>query len=704
MLALGIPGLGQQLLKQSTASTINVGPFIDDTDFKTLETALTVTGMTVKIIKHSDTFSSTVTSFSPTASGGSNDAQHVASGMYNLELTTTNTDTLGRLEVVVTVAGALPVFHRFEVIGSTPYETQVTSTASIDDLMETDCSTIASTTSPMGKICTNLNEKLTDYSSIRNRTTIATLASQTSFTLTAGSGDDNAYNGWLIYVQDQTSPDQYAAGVVDDYTGSTKTITLRTDPAIFTMATSDIVYLVPDRSLKSTVDNRTLDVTTTGGAGVDWANVEAPTTTLALTGTTISTSQAITSVSGNVAGSVASVTGAVGSVTGLTASDVGAIKTKTDYLPSATAGAAGGVFIAGTNAATTVTTAFSTTFTGNLTGSVASVTGAVGSVAGNVDGNVTGNVTGTLGGMTAAALKDFFDTDTTTTYASAVAGSVVKEITDNSAAGASDALATGTADSGSTTTMVDAARTEADNDYWKGRLICFTSGNVSGQCAHIEDFVASTDTFTFKPALTQAVATQNYKIFADASVWDETLAEHLVSGTTGNSLNSAASAGDPWGTALPGAYGAGTAGKILGDNLNATVSSRAAEASITTAQADLDDIQTRIPASLVSGRMDSSTGAMAANVLTASAINADAFTAAKFAADVATEFATTLMTTTYEGTTTFKNFLQYGSSALFGKYNSASGTFNFRDIADSKNRIVYTTSSTARTAVTLSPD
>jgi hypothetical protein len=60
--------------------------------------------------------------------------------------------------------------------------------------------------------------------------------------------------------------------------------------------------------------------------------------------------------------------------------EVGAIKTKTDFLPSATAGAAGGLFIAGTNAATTITTALTTTFTGNLTGSVASVTGAVGSV------------------------------------------------------------------------------------------------------------------------------------------------------------------------------------------------------------------------------------------------------------------------------------------------------------------------------------
>lgn len=72
--------------------------------------------------------------------------------------------------------------------------------------------------------------------------------------------------------------------------------------------------------------------------------------------------------------------------------EVGAIKTKTDFLPSATAGAAGGLFIAGTNAATTVTTSFTTTFTGNLTGSVGSVTGAVGSVTGNVGGNVTGSV------------------------------------------------------------------------------------------------------------------------------------------------------------------------------------------------------------------------------------------------------------------------------------------------------------------------
>lgn len=77
-------------------------------------------------------------------------------------------------------------------------------------------------------------------------------------------------------------------------------------------------------------------------------------------------------------------TGSVGSVSGLTASDVGAIKTKTDFLPSATAGTADGVFIAGTNAATTITTGLTTTFTGNLTGSVGSVSGLTASDVGSI--------------------------------------------------------------------------------------------------------------------------------------------------------------------------------------------------------------------------------------------------------------------------------------------------------------------------------
>jgi hypothetical protein len=63
-------------------------------------------------------------------------------------------------------------------------------------------------------------------------------------------------------------------------------------------------------------------------------------------------------------------------------------------------------------------------------------------------------------------------------------------------------------------------------------------------------------------------------------VWDEPITDHLDSGSTGAALNAAGSAGDPWSTPLPGAYGSGTAGKIVGDNLNATVGSRASQSSV----------------------------------------------------------------------------------------------------------------------------
>lgn len=117
------------------------------------------------------------------------------------------------------------------------------------------------------------------------------------------------------------------------------------------------------------------------------------------------------------------------------------------------------------------------------------------------------------------------------------------------------------------------------------------------------------------------------------AIWDATLADHQDAGSTGEALGDAGAAGDPWGTALPGAYGAGTAGKIVGDNINATISSRASQSSLDTlddyvdtevaaikaktdnlpsdpadessiqaaiaaVQADTNDIQSRLPAAL----------------------------------------------------------------------------------------------------------
>jgi hypothetical protein len=74
------------------------------------------------------------------------------------------------------------------------------------------------------------------------------------------------------------------------------------------------------------------------------------------------------------------------------------------------------------------------------------------------------------------------------------------------------ASVTGTADSGSTTTLVDAARTEADPDYWNNACVLFTSGTLAGQIGQVTSFTPATDTFEFYPALTAAVTTHTYAI------------------------------------------------------------------------------------------------------------------------------------------------------------------------------------------------
>lgn len=160
---------------------------------------------------------------------------------------------------------------------------------------------------------------------------------------------------------------------------------------------------------------------------------------------------------------------------------------------AATPGAAGGVFIAGTNAATTVTTALTTTFTGNLTGSVGSVTGAVGSVTGavgsvtgavgSVTGNVGGNVTGSVGSVVADVDSNLVSVNGDTGPADRLERAANTEVLV-------------TVDTGSSTTSVvtsSMAPAAAVTDQFKGRILLFdkdtTTANLRGQAT---DITAST--------------------------------------------------------------------------------------------------------------------------------------------------------------------------------------------------------------------
>lgn len=75
-------------------------------------------------------------------------------------------------------------------------------------------------------------------------TTIATLSTQTSFTLTTGPAEDDALNGSIVLIHDVASAVQKGYAVVSDYTGASKTVTL-TAGTTFTAAASDNISFFP---------------------------------------------------------------------------------------------------------------------------------------------------------------------------------------------------------------------------------------------------------------------------------------------------------------------------------------------------------------------------------------------------------------------------------------------------------------------------
>jgi len=178
------------LLKLNTAdSSFAIGPFVDENDGITPETALTITASDVLLKKKGSTTFALKTEATA--------CTHRSNGWYTCPLDATDTNTEGNLIVAVTESGAVPTWRECVVLRET--------------------------------------------APIVVSTTIATLATQVSFTLTAGSADDNAYNGCSAIVTDISTPAQKAYAQVRDYTGSTKTVTLAYDPGIFTMAATDLV-------------------------------------------------------------------------------------------------------------------------------------------------------------------------------------------------------------------------------------------------------------------------------------------------------------------------------------------------------------------------------------------------------------------------------------------------------------------------------
>jgi len=101
-------------LKQSTAVDVLIGPFMDETNGKDTEEALTIEDEHVLLSKLGQALA---------AKNDANDATHDDLGYYNCPLNATDTNTLGTLQLCCHMAGALPVYHEYMVVTANVWDT-----------------------------------------------------------------------------------------------------------------------------------------------------------------------------------------------------------------------------------------------------------------------------------------------------------------------------------------------------------------------------------------------------------------------------------------------------------------------------------------------------------------------------------------------------------------------------------------------------
>jgi len=125
-----------RFLRTNTACRVTVGPFFDKTDGVTPETAQTVTSMKLTFMVDDANVPTLVLDAAPTASAGNNDMVHVTgddAGFYDLELTASNLNYLGRAMLAITDATVhCPVFHEFMIIPAMIYDSMILGTDRLD--------------------------------------------------------------------------------------------------------------------------------------------------------------------------------------------------------------------------------------------------------------------------------------------------------------------------------------------------------------------------------------------------------------------------------------------------------------------------------------------------------------------------------------------------------------------------------------------
>ena len=192
-----------QILRQSTAVDVLIGPFVDATNGKTAEAGLTIAQANVRLSKNAQNIAQ---------KNDSTTCVYDEVGMYNCELDATDTDTIGTLDLIVDDSAALTVVNRFQVLAPNAYDAVYGADSNI-------------------LTARDVGQHLQDA--------ILTVTSQTQFIMTNAITHDDQYNNLVCTIED-VSTNTAVTRYVTDVVSSTKTITI--DSACpFTVVAGDIV-------------------------------------------------------------------------------------------------------------------------------------------------------------------------------------------------------------------------------------------------------------------------------------------------------------------------------------------------------------------------------------------------------------------------------------------------------------------------------
>lgn len=414
--------------------------------------------------------------------------------------------------------------------------------------------------------------------------------------------------------------------------------------AVITTGTVDSVSVVgsciasfsirKDSALKPTTAGRTLDVSAGGEAGLDWANIGSPTTAVNLSATNIDVDQVVASVSGavgSVTGNVGgNVNGSVATVNALAANSITAAAAASDFgteIGTAVWATTTRLLTAGTN----IVLAKGTGVTGFNDLDAAGVRGAVGLASANLDTQIAtlatasnlATVAGYLDTEIAAILAD--TNELQTDWAN---GGRLDLILDARASQAS----VDTIDANVDSILVDTAEIGAAG---AGLTALASAANLATLAGYVDTEVAAIKATTDKLDATLELSSDG-QIFTAAALQNapsssggglDAAGVRAAIGLASANLDTQLAAIDTKTTNLPSdpadqsliIAATNSLSSLIGTPAGASLA-----ADVASVQSDTNDLQSRVPAALISGRLDVTVGAMQADVVTSTALAASA--------------------------------------------------------------------------------